>query len=689
MHQSQAPQPTAGPPPQHHRPRTALATLTGLVLALAAATPAAAGTDAAAPPPPSTVVGTYEIRQVDPPVHPADPPAAGARAATPHAATPHAAHDSALPEDATQEFVRLADGDRVRVEADPALLDDVVPGQRVAVTGTVTAAPPDATEDAPTIDATAVRELTAAAAPLMSEEDTVAVVLLRLGDAGPAPMSVDEVRDLVFTGPGSVASFFRESSWSQLELRGRDRPDGDVYDYLTVPADTPCAAEEQAGFAAAQAAGLDLTGYDRVAFLLDSADRSCWFGGWAYIGGQVSVNLITGPDATRAVLQHELGHNLGLGHASTLECTTPAGLASAIEEDGGSCRVEEYGDLFDTMGNAFNQMEFSAHHKAWLGWIPEVNVTTVTASGTYTLAPSEVQTDQPQLLRIPLASGLSYDVDVRRPHGLWDAKVADYPALMDGVTIRRGDSWGASLLDTMPGGGVDDAPLRVGETFTDRASGVRIRTEQSGPEGAVVHVELGARTQTPHLIGTHNAWTPAPMTEVPGAPGTWTTQAQFGEEPDRRFRIVVLPDGGVYGDAEPDGVADAGGADIQVPGAGTYTVTLDRASLRYTVVRDGGGGGFVSTYPAMTLRGISTGWAAVPMELVADHTWRVTTAFGAHPVEDFLFDVDGTGATVFGDAGNDGVAEPGAPNALMTQGPALYEVTFRDDTLAYGVVREW
>ncbi|MGW6132429.1 zinc-dependent metalloprotease family protein [Cellulomonas sp. NPDC055163] len=683
MHQSQAPQPTAGLPPQHHRPRTALATLTGLVLALAAAAPVAAGTNAAAASPPSTVVGTYEIRQVDPPLHPADPPAPGARAAT-----PHAAHDAALPEDATQEFVRLADGDRVRVEADPALLDDVVPGQRVAVTGTVTAAPPDATEEAPTIDATAVRELTAAAAPQMSEEDTAAVVLLRLGDDGPAPMSVDEVRDLVFTGPGAVASFFRESSWSQLDLRGRDRPDGDVYGYLTVPADTPCSAEEQAGIAAVQAAGIDLTGYDRVAFLLDSADRGCWFGGWAYIGGQVSVNLMSGADATRAVLQHELGHNLGLLHASALQCSTPAGLPSAIEEDGGSCRVEEYGDPYDTMGNAYNQMEFSARHKARLGWIAEANVTTVTVSGTYTLAPSEVRTDQPQLLRIPLASGLSYDVDVRRPHGLWDAKVADYPALMDGVTIRRGDGWGASLVDTTPGGWVDDAPLRVGQTFTDRASGVRIHTEQSGPDGAVVHVDLGVAAQAAHLTGTHNGWTPAPMTEVPGAPGTWTAQAQFGAEPDQRFRIEVLPGGGSYGDAEPDGVADAGAADIRVPGAGTYTVTFDLASLRYTVVRDGGGGGgFVSTYPAMTLRGISTGWAAVPMELVADHTWRVTTAFGAHPVEDFLFDVDGTGATVFGDPENDGVAEQGAPNVLMTQGPARYEVTFRDDTLVYGVVR--
>lgn len=676
MHQHPGSQPTAGLPPQHHdhRPRAALAALTGLVLALAAATPAAASTDGA--PAPTTVVGTYEVLHVDPPFR-ADAPAA--RTAAPHA--------DALPPDATQEFVRVSDDERVRVEAEPSLLNDVEPGQRVALTGTVTPAPEDAVDGAPTIDATAVRELTPAAAPVMSEEDTVAVVLLRLGETGPAPMSVEEVRDLVFTGPGSVARFFRESSWSQLELRGRDRPDGDVYGYLTVPADTPCSAEEQAGLAAVQAAGIDLTGYDRVAFLLDSADRSCWFGGWAYVGGQVSVNLFSGPDATRAILQHELGHNLGLVHASALVCSAPDGRPTAIEEDGGGCAVDEYGDPFDTMGNAYNQMEFSARHKARLGWVPQANVTTVTASGSYPLAPAELQTDRPQLLRIPLPSGLSYDVDVRRPHGLWDAKVVEYPALVDGVTIRRGDGWGASLVDTTPGGWVDDAPLRLGRTFTDRASGVSIRTEQSGPDGAVVHVDLGTPDQEVHLLGTHNGWTPAPMSPVPGAPGTWTAQVQFGDEPDQRFRFLTDPLLTSYGDDGPDGVADLDGADIRVPGAGTYTITFDVATLRYTVARDPGG--FTSTYPTMTLRGISTGWGAVPMELVADRTWRVTTAFGAHPVEDFRFDVDGTGATSFGDAENDGVAEAGGPNALMTQGPALYEVTFHDDTLTYGVVRVW
>jgi hypothetical protein len=89
----------------------------------------------------------------------------------------------------------------------------------------------------------------------------------------------------------------------------------------------------------------------------------------------------------------------------------------------------------------------------------------------------------------------------------------------------------------------------------------------------------------------------------------------------------------------------------------------------------------------MAVRGTGTGWAAAPMELVADHTWKVTTVFGANPVEEFRFDVDGTWATNFGDSDLDGVADLDAANIAVTQGPATYEITFNDDSLRYTVVR--
>ena len=81
---------------------------------------------------------------------------------------------------------------------------------------------------------------------------------------------------------------------------------------------------------------------------------------------------------TPRVVAHELSHNFGTHHASSLTCTSggqPVSISS-------TCTVSEYGDPFDVMGNALRQM--SACHKEQIGALPTTatqTVTTLVSSG--------------------------------------------------------------------------------------------------------------------------------------------------------------------------------------------------------------------------------------------------------------------------------------------------------------------
>ena len=77
---------------------------------------------------------------------------------------------------------------------------------------------------------------------------------------------------------------------------------------------------------------------------------------------------------------HEMGHNLGMGHAGSRYHST--GVVGPIGTAG--TRIE-YGDVFGTMGN-WNFGFYNAQHGLnQLGWLSTANVQTVTSNGTYTV----------------------------------------------------------------------------------------------------------------------------------------------------------------------------------------------------------------------------------------------------------------------------------------------------------------
>ena len=137
-----------------------------------------------------------------------------------------------------------------------------------------------------------------------------------------------------------------------------------------------------------------------------------------------------------------------------------------------------------------------------LGWLTG-RVQTVTTSGDYILAATNLPAKGNQVLQIPLketdgSSRFSYFLEFRRPRSFDNqSQNSIYQPVYRGVGVRfaanqyNGD--GSYLIDTAPNtrNYFQDAPLAVGGTYTDTKYGVSITTLSTNPkQGARVRVHL-------------------------------------------------------------------------------------------------------------------------------------------------------------------------------------------------------
>jgi hypothetical protein len=382
---------------------------------------------------------------------------------------------------------------------------------------------------------TSVQTLAAAPVPNTFGAQKTLVILVNFQDNPTEPYTLSDAQGVVF---GTTSNFLLESSYQQTWLSG------DVVGWYTIPlASTTCNSGSIATYAeaAATAAGVNPSAYTHRIYAFPP-NVACGFGGAATVGGDPSRSWINGPgNMALGTVGHELGHNLGLLHSHSLVCdgTTMVG----------ACTTLEYGDGLDIMGWSAAG-HFNAFQKERLGWLNyggSPPITTVTASGTYLLAPYESTETTPKALKLLKRTDPTtgtrewYYVEFRQAIG-FDSYLATVAGpyqllssnILSGVEIRWGSEASADssrLLDMTPGsvdpytGVVDlytnDPALTVGNSFSDPDAGVTVTVTSVDSTEAGLSVTL--TTPTCARANPTVAISPSPSPGVPaGTAVTYT-----------------------------------------------------------------------------------------------------------------------------------------------------------------------
>ncbi len=361
---------------------------------------------------------------------------------------------------------------------------------------------------------------------------TVAVVMINFASLPAAPWTPDEARGAVFTGQSSLNAFEREQSGGAITLAGRQRPDGDVFGWYTIP-DSTATCDPDAWMAsarvAAAAAGVDLSTYQHRIHVFPRVAACGWSGAADMPGGDSFLN----GTLTLRVLAHEFGHNLGAEHASALRCVDAAGLSVTFSS---SCSTREYGDPYDVMGSG--ERHPAAFRKAEAGFIPAAGLTTVSQTGTYRLGSSSVLAAGVVSLRVPRGvTGEYWYMEVRSPAGIFENVAADDPSVT-GVTVRlAGDYLPAArtrLVDAAPATATfADAPLQLGQVFADPTSGVTVALASMAPGAADVTVTVPGTMPLPNTV--------IPKTTLPTPEGVKATATLRRISSRRGILRVVVP----------------------------------------------------------------------------------------------------------------------------------------------------